>query len=91
MALFSYMSRDARKPVFGVSDQVPHKPVCAATEESYKLEILDIYPCSESKCADQLCSYCTADLHLCFHIKKSGFLMMQPKYDVVFFYSCFQY
>ena len=24
------------------------------------------YPCSENKGADQLCSYCTADLRLCF-------------------------
>ena len=23
------------------------------------------YPCSENKDADQLCKYCTADLHLC--------------------------
>ena len=28
-----YMSRDVRKPVFGVSDQVPHKPGCTATED----------------------------------------------------------
>ena len=27
---------------------------------------LDFCPC-ENKGADQLCSYCTADLHLCFH------------------------
>ena len=26
------------------------------------------YPCSEIKGADQLCSYCTADLHLSFRI-----------------------
>ena len=26
------------------------------------------YPDSENKGADQLCSYCTADLHLCFRI-----------------------
>ena len=26
------MSRDARKPVFGVSDQVRHKSACAVTE-----------------------------------------------------------
>ena len=30
------------KPVFGVSDQVKHKPACAATEASLRLEILDI-------------------------------------------------
>ena len=29
-----YMSRDVRKPVFGVSDQVPHKPGWTITEDS---------------------------------------------------------
>ena len=28
------------------------------------------YPCSENKDADQLCSYCTADLCLCFRISR---------------------
>ena len=28
------------------------------------------YPCSENKGADQLCSYCTADLLLCFRLVK---------------------
>ena len=28
-----YMSRDVRKPVFRVSDQVRHKPGCTATED----------------------------------------------------------
>ena len=28
------MSRDARKPVFGVSDQVRHKPACISSETS---------------------------------------------------------
>ena len=36
------MNRDARKPVFGVSDQVRHKPVCAAAEDGYKPEISDL-------------------------------------------------
>ena len=27
-----YLSRDVRKPVFGVSDHVRHKPGCAASE-----------------------------------------------------------
>ena len=30
--LTDYESRDARKPVFGVSDQVRHKPGCTVTE-----------------------------------------------------------
>ena len=29
------------------------------------------YPCSKNKNTDQLCSYCEADLHLCFHIGKN--------------------
>ena len=29
------------------------------------------YPCSENKGAGQLCSYCTADLRLCFRIGKN--------------------
>ena len=28
-----YMSLVVRKPVFGVSDKVPHKPGCTATED----------------------------------------------------------
>ena len=35
------MSRVARKPAFGVSDQVRHKPGCIAAEEGKRLEILD--------------------------------------------------
>ena len=31
-----------RKPVFGVSHQVRHKPGCTATEDCYRLEILDL-------------------------------------------------
>ena len=34
--------------------------------------------CSENKGADQLCSYCIADLCLCFlYMQKSGFVMMR--------------
>ena len=29
------------------------------------------YPCSKTKGADQLCSYCTADLRLCFRTGKN--------------------
>ena len=28
-----HMSRSARKPVLGVSDQVRHKPICTVTED----------------------------------------------------------
>ena len=35
------MSLIVRKSVFGVSDQVQHKPGCAVTEDGLRLEILD--------------------------------------------------
>ena len=31
-----------RKPVFGVSNQVRHKPGCVATEDGQRLENLDL-------------------------------------------------
>ena len=59
------MSRDKRKPRSLGSDQVRHKPACAATEDGQKLEVSDLrreeelyYPCSENKGADQLRSHC---------------------------------
>ena len=65
-----------RKPVFGVSDQVRYKPVCGATEDGYRLEISDlgsrgiVQLYSENKGADQLGSYCAADLRPCCRICK---------------------
>ena len=67
------MSCVMRKLVFGVSDQVGHKPGCTATEDGWRLDISDlesrgIVLCSENKGADQLCDYRTDDLQLCFRI-----------------------
>ena len=65
-----------RKTVFGVSDQVWHKPGCAATEDGggLKLRIKEeeglYYLCSENKGADQLRGYRKADLCICFRISK---------------------
>ena len=36
------MSFFVRKPVFGISDQVRHKPGYTATEYGWRLEILDL-------------------------------------------------
>ena len=36
------MSLVVRKPVFGVSDQVQHKPGYTTTEDGKRLEILDL-------------------------------------------------
>ena len=68
------LSHDTRKLVFEVFDQVRHKPSC--TEEDWKLEILDfrrrgiVLYIYRNKAVDQLCSYCTANLRLRFHLAK---------------------
>ena len=36
------LSLVVRKPVFGVSDQVRHKPGCTTTEDGKRLEISDL-------------------------------------------------
>ena len=66
-----------RKPVFGVSDQVPHKPGSTSHKmaRGLKFHIYEVeglyYPCSENKGADQLRGYREADLRLCFRICKN--------------------
>ena len=49
------------------------------------------YLCSENKGADQLCSYCTADMHLCFHLQMHtvGFLMQRLMFYLPFLLTCF--
>ena len=39
---YIYMSRDARKQVFKVSDLVRHKLVCVATEDGQLLELSEL-------------------------------------------------
>ena len=62
------------KTGLGISDQVLHKPAIHPQEKARNLKFWVYieeelyYPCSENKGADQLCSYCTADLGLCFRI-----------------------
>ena len=64
-----YLNHVVRKPVFGVSDQVPQKPGCTTKQNMARglkfrfqeVEGLD-YPCSENKGADQL--------RVCFRICK---------------------
>ena len=36
------MSHVLRKPVFGVSDQIRHKPGCTTTEDGWRIEIPDL-------------------------------------------------
>ena len=37
-----HLSLVVRKPVFGVSDQIRHKPGCTATEDGKRLETSDL-------------------------------------------------
>ena len=48
----------------------------------YKVKELH-YPCSESKGADQLRSYCEADLRLCFRIGKNPVFSWRGSYKIV--------
>ena len=48
--------------------------------KSFKFQIKEEkgvgYPCSETKGADQLCSYCVADLRLFSHVQNVGQFLM---------------
>ena len=75
-----------RKLVFGVSDQDDTnravQPQKMASGLKFRIKVKErlYYPYSENKGADQLRSYCAADLRLCFHIcKKNGFLITRLK------------
>ena len=63
-----------RKPVFGVSDQVRHKPAVQPQKMARGLEFRIYieeelhYPRGENKGADPLRGYREADLRLCFRI-----------------------
>ena len=74
-----------RKPVFDITDQVPHKPGCTATEDGWRHEISDlgsrrivlsVY--RKQRRFRQNNNFLThgyreADLRLCFRIKKPVF------------------
>ena len=76
------MSHIARLPVFMILDQVWHKSDCTTTEDVRGLKIwfqegeVLYHLCSKNNGADQLHSYCTANLHLwLLNEQKAGFLM----------------
>ena len=99
--LLLYMSLVVRKPVFGVSDLVRHKPVAVQSQKmarglkfrNYVVEGL-YYPCSENKGTDQLRGnqlrgYREADLHLCFRICKRPVFSERGSYKSLFFQPIF--
>ena len=71
----------------------PPFPTQAITEEGKKFKVsgfrrmeIDISVWVKNKGTDQLCSYCTADLLLCFsHIQKAVFVMLW----LIYLYSLF--
>ena len=76
MGLLNNMSRNVRKPVVGVSDQVRHKLVCTVTE-SLKFQIEEeeelYYPNSENKgavTAKLICAFVLAynAAHIIYHV-----------------------
>ena len=62
----------ARKPVFGLSNQVMLLPTCSAIDTSYNVEIMlnEVKICCRSDCVDAPVGWSAA--------KKSGFLTLQP-------------
>ena len=70
------ISLSMRKPTMWVSNRSDiNQPVQSQKQaRSMKFWIKEeeglYYMCSENKGADQLSSYCTADLRLCFHLCK---------------------
>ena len=65
-----------RKPYIGLSNQGRNKPGCSATKDGWRLENSDLeierlyYLSWENKGVDQLRSYRSAYLHICFCISK---------------------
>ena len=72
------MSRNTRKPVFLVPDQVDTNRATLllnmARDLKFRTEEVHVLynPSSENKGADQLHGYCEADLRLCFCICKKA-------------------
>ena len=72
VALRVIMSSYARKPTFRFPNRsdTNWSVQSQKKDRSLKFRIYEeeglYYPCSENKDADQLRSYCEADLHLCF-------------------------
>ena len=71
------------KPVFGAPDQVRHNPAVQTQKMvrglKFRIKVVEglYFPYSENTGADQLRSYCAADLRLCFRIvcKKAVFFI----------------
>ena len=88
------MGRDARKPVFEVSDEERFKSACSATVTIRKLKFCSYILCSKSRCytfklannkgADQPVRMCRLCLRLCCSQNpKTGFITSRPRYKQI--------
>ena len=71
-----------RKPIFGVSGQVRHKPVCTMIEDGYRLVVSDLESTgivlSVAKAKALISCPVTMELICLFsNMQKTGFLMTQ--------------
>ena len=81
------MSLVVRKPVFGVSDRSDTNQAVQSQKmaRGLKFRIKGLYyPYSGNKGADQLRSYCAADLRLCFRICKKPVISQRGSYFDLF-------
>ena len=91
--LSDHLSRDARKLVFGFPTRSDTNwPVqLQKMARSLKFQIKEdeelYYPSSKNKDADQVCSYCTAHLRLCFHKGKNLVFSGRGSYMARFFFG----
>ena len=74
-----------RKPVFGVSDQVLHKPGCAITEYGKRLEISDLESRVIVLSVQQKQGYREADLRLCFRICRNPVFSRRGSFNTYVF------
>ena len=86
----SYKSREARKT--GLQSSRPGLTQTGKQARSLKFRVQEedelYYPCSENKDADQLCSYCRADVRLCYRIGKLRFSHYAAHYYRLLFILC---
>ena len=70
-AIMNNLSLCVRNPTIWVPTRCDTNQAVQSQQNARSLKLLILveeglyYPCGENKGADQLCSYCTADLHFC--------------------------
>ena len=85
------MKKKKKKKTIWVSDQgvQPHEKAKSLKFQVKKEGI--ILSMKRKQCADQLCTYCRADLHMCFCMQIVGFLMQRLKNFIFSFLLLFHF